>query len=60
MIRSYEEELIMEAANDIVSGDYVDVALNADTDVDPSDFDTQSDEEQILSIVDLLSATEKK
>lgn len=54
MIRTLEEEVMLEIADSVVRGDDVDIAIGGDTDVDITDFDILSGEEQVLSMIDLL------
>lgn len=54
MLNTIEDMLMLELASSATGGDLVDIAMGADVEVHPTDFDSLSDEELVLGMVDML------
>lgn len=56
MITSLEGELMLEMANNIETGDELDYIMGDDgRGIHPEDFDNNSGEEAIMSLIDILA-----
>lgn len=55
MIKTLEDEIMLEIANNIEVGDELDYVMGDDgEEIHPEDFDSNSHEEIIMSMIDLL------
>lgn len=56
MIKSLEDEIMLEMANNIETGDELDYVMgDSGEEIHPEDFDSNSNDEMIMSLIDLLS-----
>lgn len=60
MLKDDYHDIMLELASETVNGSDVDYVIGADTDIDPTDFDDQSGEGLVLSLVDMLTSSPEK